>query len=866
RERPADGRVEVRHGELVSITIAGGRGGSDGAAYQFRGDGVATMALRIGKAHLGPGGGATIVTIGSGTDGFSFFVRDVINTFPIFLPNRGVSVSMADDTRSYQEIAAGLSRRHTLTKLQQIDAEAETDFESSSRVTRDQRAPTWLGLGRDSRLFKITHALVGNGLEQDVIRITRGSTAMPLPELRSKLAVYSYAEGRGQSVIVDVQRYLEDGALPILHKVNRDDDVHYHTTSFVSLETSPLRSDTVRGTHFLVADLDNAGNTLTSEQKALAARFKNENPDTEEVVLHLQVEATNTSDVPRYAYFKAPRPGAVWNDRSTYTFDAKTGFAQFSDDRVFCVSYLDGRPMPQEEMAVLLQPGEKATFHSRLPHQPIPQSRAAALAAQSFERRYAECRDYWRAKLVAAGRINVPEKRVNEMLQAGLLHLDLVTYGAEPNGTLAPSIGVYSPIGTESAPIILYYASVGLHDMARRSVMYFLEKQYPDGLIQNFSDYMVETGAALWVVGEYHRYTGDDAWIAEVKPKLLKSTEYLLNWRERNKLEALRHRGYGLLDGKVADPNDPYHQFMLNAYGYLGVSRIAEVLRTSDPVQSAALAREAAAWKEDIRDSLAYGMKHSPVVPLGDGSWSRTAPPWTETVGPRALYATGEKHFTHGTFNAADGLLGPMHLVFCEVLAPDEAVTGELLDYHTELFYRGNTAFSQPYYSRHDWVQLKRGMVKPFLETWYMAFSGLADRETYTFWEHVHHVSEHKTHEEAWFLMATRWMLFLEEDQTLKLLAGVPRKWLESGKSISLDRVSTYFGPLSLKVESRLQAHGIEAVVTCDSDRKPATVVLRLPHPDGKHPRVIDGGRYDPATESVTISPFTGRASVRLEY
>jgi hypothetical protein len=396
--------------------------------------------------------------------------------------------------------------------------------------------------------------------------------------------------------------------------------------------------------------------------------------------------------------------------------------------------------------------------------------------------------------------------------------------------------------------------------------MYFLEKQYPDGLIQNFSDYMVETGAALWVVGEVHRYTRDDAWIAEVKPKLLKSTEYLLKWRERNKVETLRHRGYGLLDGKVADPNDPYHQFMLNAYGYLGVSRIAEVLRTIDPVESAALAREAVAWKEDIRDSLAFGMKHSPVVPLGDGSWSRTAPPWTETVGPRALYATGEKHFTHGTFNAADSLLGPMHLVFCEVLTPDDAVTGELLDYHTELFYRGNAALSQPYYSRHDWVQLKRGMIKPFLKTWYMAFAGLADRETYTFWEHVHHVSEHKTHEEAWFLMATRWMLFLEEEQTLKLLSGVPRKWLESGKTISLDRVSTYFGPLSVKVESQEQSNRIEAVVTCEDDRKPETVVLRLPHPDGKQPRSVEGGRYDAATESVIVSPFTGRANVRLEF
>jgi hypothetical protein len=52
-------------------------------------------------------------------------------------------------------------------------------------------------------------------------------------------------------------------------------------------------------------------------------------------------------------------------------------------------------------------------------------------------------------------------------------------------------------------------------------------------------------------------------------------------------------------------------------------------------------------------------------------------------------------------------------------------------------------------------------MVKPFLKTYYNPFSALADRETYTFWEHLYKVSVHKTHEEAWFLMETRWMLYL---------------------------------------------------------------------------------------------------------
>ena len=121
-----------------------------------------------------------------------------------------------------------------------------------------------------------------------------------------------------------------------------------------------------------------------------------------------------------------------------------------------------------------------------------------------------------------------------------------------------------------------------------------------------------------------------------------------------------------------------------------------------------------------------------------------------------------------------------------------------MLKYHSELFFQNNSTFSQPYYSRHNWVQLKRNLVKPFLKTYYNTFSALSDRDTYTFWEHFYHVSPHKTHEEAWFLMETRWMLYIEEGKTLNLLSGIPRKWMEEGKSIELKNAASYFGLFSL--------------------------------------------------------------------
>jgi hypothetical protein len=407
---------------------------------------------------------------------------------------------------------------------------------------------------------------------------------------------------------------------------------------------------------------------------------------------------------------------------------------------------------------------------------------------------------------------------------------------------------------------------MGLHDIAKRSLNYFLDKQHDDGMIQNFGGYMVETGAVLWSMGEYFRYSADTSWVREIEPKLLKACDFLLNWREQNKQDKLREKGYGMIDGKVADPEDPFHQFMLNGYACIGISRAAEMLKDIDKENSLRLKKEAEKWRQDIRVSFFNSMAGSPVVPLSDGTWSPTVPPWTEARAMRLLYLNPETFLSHGTFTVSDAMLGPMYLVFCEVLDPEEVASRILLNYHTDMFYQRNAAFSQPYYSRHNWVQLQLGMVKPFLKTYYNTFSALADRETYTFWEHLYKVSVHKTHEEAWFLMETRWMLYKEDGNNLRLLPAAPRKWFENGATIDIKNVSSYFGLVSFNVTSHLSENYIEASVECNSERKPEKIIFRIPHPDGIFPKVVTGGRYDNKTESVIIRPFSGTAKIKLEY
>ena len=114
--------------------------------------------------------------------------------------------------------------------------------------------------------------------------------------------------------------------------------------------------------------------------------------------------------------------------------------------------------------------------------------------------------------------------------------------------------------------------------------------------------------------------------------------------------------------------------------------------------------------------------------------------------------------------------------------------------------------------------------------------------------------------------METRWMLYLEDGQTLRLLPGIPRKWLEEGKQISLKEVASYFGPLTLSVTSHVNSGSIDASITCNSNYKPHQILIRLPHPEGKKATRVTGGLYEASTESILISDFNGTADIKVEY
>jgi len=874
------GEITLTNAGVCKLRSGGDNGLTEGNAFRL--DANKRLELEIDDSMTDIGPFPTVVNVRTKINPFSFFLRDVRMTNPIFIEQYGVVVTEAHDGRSYGQIVSSVFKQGNLSKLQLIESQPEESFDNAAKQTHDLKCLTWLGLSRDIRNFEINlfdmkdHTDICDSVQPKYHGVT-----VLIPELGDNPLLYNYTCGRGYSCVLERKRWLEKDVLPILNVCLDDEEIQYHYKIFVTLEKSPLAVENVKGTHFLVANKYSLTSMFTDEQKKrIEALHDDEIYRDEETVCYIRVQAVNTGKTPKYSFVRLPQPRFFGSfdrfgdpmhlpqkGRDALRYDAVNGMGGFGDDRVFLIATVNGKPVPDIEMSVLLAPGEKAEYIYKIPHTPVSALRAKELAAVSFDEKLHECVRYWEKKLSRMAPVKLPEKRIDNMMKAGFLHCDIVAYGNEPDGAIAPTVGVYSPIGSESAPIIQYMDSMGYHDFARRAIMYFIEKQHDDGFMQNYGGYMLETGCVLWTIGEHWRYTRDAGWISSIRENIVKAAEYITAWRNRNKREELRGRGYGMIEGKVADVEDNCHFFMLNSTAYVGMKRAGELLAVIGDGRAQSIIDETRSYLADIMESLNMAYAEAPAIPLGNGAWCPSMPVWTENPGSLCLHTTGGNWSLGGTTVGRDSLVSTQYLLLDEIIEPDHHYADFILNCMADTFMRNNTAFAQPYYSVHPYANLRRGEVKAFLKEFYNNASSLGDRETYTFWEGYNYCSPHKTHEEGWFLMRCRWMLYLEADEDLTILPGVPRKWLANGNEIEINEAASYFGHVGFNVVSRVSERKITVYVKLKPiHRLPERLIVRIPHPDGIKAGSVSAGVYDAGNETVIIDGFKGEIGFTVYF
>jgi hypothetical protein len=104
--------------------------------------------------------------------------------------------------------------------------------------------------------------------------------------------------------------------------------------------------------------------------------------------------------------------------------------------------------------------------------------------------------------------------------------------------------------------------------------------------------------------------------------------------------------------------------------------------------------------------------------------------------------------------------------------------------------------------------------------------------------------------------------------ETLRLLFGTSRRWLEHGKTIAVERAPTAFGEISVSVQSRLNAGEVVADVTLPSRQQPKRTLLRVRVPDGWQVTSATAAtaRLTPDERgTVDLTALRGRQTIRFQ-
>ncbi len=405
-------------------------------------------------------------------------------------------------------------------------------------------------------------------------------------------------------------------------------------------------------------------------------------------------------------------------------------------------------------------------------------------------------------------------------------------------------------------------------------------------------------GAIMFTLTEHYLLTGDKDWLKAAAPRIKANVEWIL--RQRQFLTGAIPGGQrlwskGLQPAHVVTPDSHcmHMQFYESeAYYWLGVRRMADLLAEIDPQEGARLANEAEAYRKDLVAAIDRSIALTPVVAVRDGTY-RSFVPFAPYVRGFAAGAWGWRRcqghvgaIYWDTVQSADplidpsGLLSPAdprvqgHLDVLEdrLLLENSKLRDRTPGYDPEKHWFSHASWQyQCGLERHANIHLAADDVPNFLRSWLNQYAVDILPGEYTFREHTTGGPPDKSFEESAFLERFRLMLVMEDAQRLWLARATPRAWLAQGKRIAIANAPSYFGPVSYQIVSDADNGKITATIDMPSRRPPKEVLLRLRHPKAAPIQgvTVNGKQwtdFDRDSEVVRLHDLNDRVTVEARY
>jgi len=797
-----------------------------------------------------------------GTRGFSLTVDQMRRHRAFWVPSLDVYVAIGDAPPSFDEHQKELAPWQGKRVLDQVAAEAEATYGEWTSRWEDMGSPSYqhpsqpapghiVGLTWDSAIPKFGIDR-GAGVWPDYGNPDRFRLGFDFGDLGSDLV----KAWKGQR--------LADG-LPILATMVERDGLRWEVEQFAyPLDGPPpeRRGDIAMVLFSKVKVTDLVGKARTV---GLTLRHRREHPAGEALAPAARQEAGGlTLEGGATVLLSVQGAGLAlkacdFSDASTKADDAKAPWAA------------EGTLT----LAIDLAAGGSRELVVKLPSPTAPAADRAKLLGLDYDGCRAATVKFWSDWLARGARFSVPDPAVNELFRASLWHALRLPrrhggQGPEVRIDLPYSNFAYDQRGTpwpiNQAVYVDYmlYDLRGYHDAAAEELLaIYREKQEPSGRVGGYANWTVYTPGMIYAAAQHYLLSHDRADFERLLPPTLKALDWCLG--EIAKARAAGAGAGGLVRGPLNDLTGDGVWAFSQAYFYAALDLLGRALEDAGHPRAAECREAARAFRQDVGRAFARASVLSPLVELRDHTWS----PYVPCEATKHRRAMDQWYPTEVD-------TGAVHLVRLKALDPGGPLADYLLqDHEDNLFLHGWGMANEPVYNMQATAYLLRDEPKAVIRAFYSmmacAFSHSVLEPVEHRWTWGQYFGPPST-DGSWFELYRRMLIHERDDGALALLQATPRTWLEDGRRIEVEWAPTWYGRLSMTVESRAAAGEILADVRIEGPRRPKALLVRLRHPEGQ-PLVaatVNGKTwvdFDAAKEWVRIAdPAEGRYEIVGRY
>jgi len=801
-------------------------------------------------------------------------LEDVISKGHSYISGYDLCVLKDDCTRTADQIGAELAKEFdVLTEVRKMPDQT-LEQALTARVIKESLSPILISLACDNRKFVVYRdgaVFFTAEPEQGGVTLIGDSVPKSVYPLGLRVTVNNRKSN-------GLKRQLHGGWIPIPEITANYDGIDYLQRTFVA----PYGS------------VDDQAHSYINQRPLCVTQMKLDNTTKKNQQISMTVALNENNDSKANVTIVGKKAYLDFNGR-------KFAVCDISQASGLSLKNQDGQLIIEGELAA----GQKAqcmvAIVNHLKDETI--GRIGSLNCKQSEQLLKTTKDYWQGIMTDATWIELPDKRLNDIINASIVHCLLASRNEEQGDRFVAwgASSDYAYMEGEANPIIRGLDMLGHHDYAQRALDFAIHHYTPDGVIRlpGFSyTPLVGTAWHLWAVGTHYELTEDQDWLRQVAPRLAWSSRWIVRQTEKTKrlLPSLQKLPeYGLVPpGVTADWGLYAYRYMMLSLYHAGLRDTSRALRDIDYPDVDQLERCAEELRGNILRAYQWSQSRTSAWPQPSGAMTQAY--------PTSLLNLDTAAGLHGDADMSRALaydveLGANHLGVLGILDPMSQEIGSMLEHlenvhfitghgwiaagrtdytaklnRSEWFNRGGFGKIQPYYGRFTHLYALRDDVKPFIRSYLNALVYLLDLEVLSIWEHtLNRGCWNKTHETGYFLQQSRMMLVQERGDELWLAPFVSSHWMQDGMRVSVKQAPTTFGSVSYEMISRVSKGYIEARIDQPLRRKPEKLVVRFRHPQETPIRSVTvNGKlhddFDPEKGCVYIIPDKKSIRIRAHF